>query len=171
MVSAIDPTKPADGVAAVKADLRANLLSAKREIEALQAAKIGQGDPIDMQYKPLSRAVLKDYSESIATPPVSAGALTLNLAVGNVFEVTLTESVVSLTLVCPQAAGLAGSCCLILKQDGSGGRTLAWPASMRWPGGVKPEISAAKNAVDFFAFVTGDGGATWYGFTGGRDFR
>lgn len=36
MVSAIDPSKPADGVAAVKADLRANLLAAKNEIEALQ---------------------------------------------------------------------------------------------------------------------------------------
>lgn len=37
MASAIDATKPADNVAAAKADLRANLASAKAEIEALQA--------------------------------------------------------------------------------------------------------------------------------------
>jgi hypothetical protein len=49
MVSAIDPAKPADGVPAVKADLRANLLAAKHEIEMLQATKIGHGEPIDMQ--------------------------------------------------------------------------------------------------------------------------
>lgn len=36
MTSAIDPSKPVDGVPAVKADLRANLLAAKTEIEALQ---------------------------------------------------------------------------------------------------------------------------------------
>ena len=36
MASAIDPSRPADGVPAVKADLRANLLAAKNEIEALQ---------------------------------------------------------------------------------------------------------------------------------------
>ncbi|MEM8949313.1 MAG: glycosyl hydrolase family 28-related protein [Pseudomonadota bacterium] len=36
MVSAIDPTKPLDGVPAVKTDLRANLQAAKTEIEALQ---------------------------------------------------------------------------------------------------------------------------------------
>jgi hypothetical protein len=36
MASAIDPSKPADGVPAVKADVRANLLAAKNEIEALQ---------------------------------------------------------------------------------------------------------------------------------------
>lgn len=43
MVSAIDPTKPIDGVPANKADLRANLLTAKNEIEALQASGGGGG--------------------------------------------------------------------------------------------------------------------------------
>jgi hypothetical protein len=37
MTSAIDPTKPEDGVPASKRDLRANLVAAKAEIEALQA--------------------------------------------------------------------------------------------------------------------------------------
>jgi polygalacturonase len=36
MASVIDPSRPADGVPAVKADLRAHLLAAKNEIEALQ---------------------------------------------------------------------------------------------------------------------------------------
>lgn len=36
MPSNIDPTKPADGVASAKSDLRANLQAAKDEIEALQ---------------------------------------------------------------------------------------------------------------------------------------
>lgn len=40
MVSAIDPTKPLDGVPAVKADLRNNLQAAKTEIEALQNQNI-----------------------------------------------------------------------------------------------------------------------------------
>ena len=36
MASNIDPTKPADGVAADKADLRANLRAARDEINELQ---------------------------------------------------------------------------------------------------------------------------------------
>jgi hypothetical protein len=36
MVSAIDATKPADGIPASKADLRSNLATAKSEIESLQ---------------------------------------------------------------------------------------------------------------------------------------
>jgi hypothetical protein len=39
VASQIDPSKPADGVPAAKADLRANLQAAKSEIEALQAGK------------------------------------------------------------------------------------------------------------------------------------
>ena len=43
MPSQIDPTKPIDGVPASKADLRANLQSAKDEIEALQSGKADVG--------------------------------------------------------------------------------------------------------------------------------
>ena len=39
MASAIDPTKPVDGLPAVKADLRQSLQAAKTEIEALQVGK------------------------------------------------------------------------------------------------------------------------------------
>jgi hypothetical protein len=43
MASAIDPTKPTDGVPSVKLDLRNNLHAAKTEIESLQAGKADLG--------------------------------------------------------------------------------------------------------------------------------
>jgi hypothetical protein len=43
MPSQIDPTRPIDGAPAIKADLRANLQSAKDEIEALQTGKTDFG--------------------------------------------------------------------------------------------------------------------------------
>jgi hypothetical protein len=202
MASAIDPTKPADGVPSVKLDLRNNLQAAKTEIESLQAGKsdlghqhlvgdlidagalatkdiveaedIGAGAldsmPIDMQDQQLTRPELKDFSETSTTPAVSAGTLTLDLEAGNVFETTLTENVTTLTLANPPAAGRAGTCILILRQDAAGGRTLAWPSSVRWAGGTPPLVTAAANTVDMYAFVTRDGGTTWYGFPGGQDF-
>jgi hypothetical protein len=171
MVSAIDPTKPSDGVPAVKADLRENLLAAKREIEALQVSKIGRGGPIDMQGQQITRAILRNLCSASTTPSIRAGILTLDLQAGNMFEVTLTENVVSLTLANPPAVGLAGSCYIILKQDSRGGRTLAWPGTIRWPGGISPRISSAENAVDIFFVLTRDGGATWYGFINGKQVR
>ena len=218
MASAIDPTKPIDGVPASKADLRSNLQAAKNDIEALQSGKtdlghqhelvditdagalaglhqvdtaqiadaavteakiaanavgvdqLQDGIPINMQDQLLTRPQLKDYSEASATPAVSAGALTLDLETGNVFEVTLTEDVVSLTLANPPAAGSTGSATLILKQDATGGRTMAWPSSVRWAQGTPPVVTSASNAIDLYAFITRDGGVTWYGFHAGKDF-
>jgi hypothetical protein len=124
-----------------------------------------------MEGQQLIRPQLRDFSGTSTTPSISAGTLNLDLETGNVFEVTLTESVVSLNLFHPPAAGLAASCFLILRQDSSGGGTLVWPSSIRWPGGVQPVVSSANSAVDVFAFFTRDGGATWYGVVGGKDCR
>src|SRR5262245_56643872 len=142
MVSAIDPTKPADGVPAAKADLRASLLAAKLEIESLQATKLQNGAPINMEGKELTRPVLKDYREKIVNLRVITGTLTLNLGAGNVFKVTMNEDLTSLIIANPPETGIAAYYILILKQDGKGGRILSWPSSIRWSGGQKPSISA-----------------------------
>ncbi len=209
MASAIDPTKPTDGVPSVKLDLRNNLQAAKNEVEALQAGKadtahqhllgdlidagalsakdlveagdiaagavgaaqLQDGIPISMQDALLTRPQLKDVSETTTTPAVSAGTLTLDLETGNVFEVTLGQHVTTLILANPPASGRAGACTLILRQDATGGWTFAWPGSVRWASGILPVVSPAAGAVDVWAFVTRDAGATWYGFAGGQDFR
>jgi hypothetical protein len=148
----------------------AAITQSKIAADAIGAAQLQDGIPINMQDQVLARPELKDFSEASATPAVSAGALTLDLETGNVFEVTLTGNVTSLTLANPPAAGRAGSATLILRQDATGGRTLAWPASVRWADGMPPVVSPAANAVDIYAFMTRNGGATWFGFPGGRGF-
>ena len=149
----------------------AGALAAKDIVEAGDiAAGAVDGIPVDMQDQLLTRPQLKDVSETSTTPAVSAGVLTLDLETGNVFEVTLTEDVTTLTFAHPPAAGRAGACTLILRQDATGGRTLAWPSSVIWAGGTPPLVTLAANAVDIYAFITRDGGTMWYGFTGGRGF-
>jgi hypothetical protein len=161
MASSIDPTKPQDRVPAQKSDLRANLAAAKAEIEALQA---GTTDAMH------ARPELRAYRETCARPAAAANALTLDLAEGNVFEVTLDQNVSALILANPPSAGLAGSLTLILRQDETGGRTLEWPPTVRWPGGVAPTLSSRAAAVDIYSLLTVDGGATWYGFIAGQGF-
>jgi hypothetical protein len=137
---------------------------------AVGASKLQPGIPIDMQDAVLSRAELRDYAETSPAPAISSGTLTLDLQTGNVFEVILTQNVTSLILAHPPASGRAGSCSIILRQDATGGRTLAWPASVKWAGGAPPPITSAADAVDVYALITRDGGATWFGFPGGQDF-
>jgi hypothetical protein len=134
------------------------------------ASKLQSGIPIDMQDAVLLAPEIRDYSETSPTSSISAGTLILELESGNVLEVTLTQNVTSLVLADPPSAGRAGSCSLILRQDSTGGRSIAWGSSIRWPGGVAPALSSSANAVDVFSLITRDGGTTWYGFLGGQDF-
>jgi trimeric autotransporter adhesin len=143
---------------------------AKLADNAVGATQLQDGIPISMQGAVLSGAELRDYAETSPTTAVSAGVVTLNLAAGSVFEVILTANVTSLILANPPAAGLAGAATLILRQDAAGGRTVTWPGSVIWAGGVPPAVTASADAIDVCTFVTRDGGATWLGFPGGQDF-
>lgn len=42
---------------------------------------------------------------------------------------------------------------VFIQQDGSGGRTVTWPAGIEWPGGVEPTLSAGANLTDGFMFI------------------
>jgi hypothetical protein len=148
----------------------AAVTAAKIAVDAIGADQLQDGIPIDMQDQLLTRPELKDYSEASATPGISAGTLSLDLETGNVFDVLLTEDVTSLNLLNAPASGRAGAATLILRQDATGGRTLTWPSSVLWPGGVPPTVTAAANAIDVCAIVTRDEGTTWFGFPGGQDF-
>lgn len=123
---------------------------------------------MDAAGKVFRRAVLEDYAETRTAPAISAGALTLDLANGNVFEVTLDQDVTSITVQNAPASGKAGSFTLIFRQDATGGRTVSWPASFEWEGAA-PTVSSPANAVDVYTFLTTDGGATWYGFKGRQE--
>jgi hypothetical protein len=118
----------------------------------------------------LSRAELKDYAETRTTPSSSSGTLTLNLENGNVFEVTLTENVTTTNFTNPPASGKAGSFKLIVKQDATGGRTFAWPASAKWASGTPPTLTTSANAVNIVNFMTTDGGTKWFGWLVGANF-
>lgn len=48
----------------------------------------------------------------------------------------------------------AGTYVLIVKQDGTGNRTITWGAAYKWPGGVAPTLSTGANAVDIITFVS-----------------
>ena len=113
---------------------------------------------------------LRDYSETVSSPTISSGALTLDMSAGNVFAVTLTEAVTSLTISNPPASGKAGSFTLILSQDSTGGWSFTWPASITWAGGSAPELTTDAGGVDVLVFLTIDGGATWRGMLAGAAF-
>jgi len=126
------------------------------------------GGALDCNDLEVQKPKFKDYGETLTTANTST-TYTIDLTNGNVFELTLTGNC-TYTFSNPPGNGIGGSFTLIQKQDGSGSRTVAWPASVDWAGGSGPTISSGANDVDVFTFVTTDAGTTWYGFTAGQDF-
>jgi len=97
----------------------------------------------------------------------ATGASTLNLANGNVFNITLTGN--ATFTFSGATSGQACSFGLYLKQDATGGRTVTWPASVKWSGGA-PTLTTSASAVDILVFESIDGGTIWYGSLVGTNF-
>lgn len=64
-------------------------------------------------------------------------------------------------------AGMAFT--LFIKQDGTGGRTITWPSSVKWPGGVAPTITSTANKVDKITFQCPDG-TNWFAVVNGQNY-
>lgn len=123
----------------------------------------------NLQDNELIRAKIRDYSETVSSPTISAGTLTLNLETSNIFTVSLNAAITTLTISNPPASGSGGSFTLIFTADGTP-RSVTWPASIKWAGGTAPVITSAIGKVDSFAFFTSDGGSNWQGYIGGQNF-
>lgn len=95
-------------------------------------------------------------------------AETFNLADGNVHTATITAN--STFTFSGAASGYACSWTLVLTQDGTGGRTVTWPASVKWAGGTAPTLSTGAFYVDLFVFLTTNGGTVWWSNLVGNHF-
>lgn len=100
----------------------------------------------------------------------SATTTTIDCSTGNIFNVTLGASVTTLAFSNVPSAGRVYTLTLFLTQDATGGKTFAWPISVKWSGGTAPSITSTAAKTDIFTLVTHDGGTSWYGFTAGQNF-
>lgn len=111
-------------------------------------------------------AVYAQALEPVTANPTSGTAVTL---VGTgVNDVTLTGNA-TLTFPSLPPAGSARTFMVVLRQDGTGARTVTWPGTVKWPGGITPTLTAAAGKADVFTFSSVDG-TSWLGFPGGLNF-
>jgi hypothetical protein len=123
----------------------------------------------NLQDNELIRAKIRDYSETVSSPTISSGTLTLNLETSNIFTVSLNAAITSITISNPPSSGSGGSFTLIFTADGTA-RAVTWPSSIKWAGGTAPTLTSTSGKVDSFAFFTSDGGTNWQGYIGGQNF-
>jgi hypothetical protein len=161
-----------DGVTSTAAEL--NLLDGA----TVTTAEINYLDITTLGTSEASKAVTADangvitfdngISEEYTAVTSSSNATTVNLRDGTNFSHTLTENT-TFTFSNPASSGKVSSFTLKLVQDASAsGYTVTWPSSVDWPAATAPTLTATASAVDYFVFITHDGGTTWYGFTAGQ---
>jgi hypothetical protein len=103
------------------------------------------------------------YADTVVALGNTGTAINVNMQAGNVFTATLTGNC-TFTLQNPIATG-SSSFTLILTNDGTAGRTVAWSGgTFLFPGGAASlSRTTTANATDIWAFFTPNGGTTWYG--------
>ena len=115
----------------------------------------------------LHTPVFVDYEEKYTTiNHSSAGSITYDLSLGNIFYVNQTANITLSTITNPPTATNLGSFTVILDSDAT--YTVAWPASVEWT-----EVPNLDNgpAINILSFITPNGGTDWYGFIGGLGYN
>jgi len=78
-----------------------------------------------------------------------APSLAIDWNAGNVQSLTLSTN----TTLTFSDGQVGGEYKLILKQDATGGRTITWPVSVKWVGGIAPTLTSNANGIDVVSFV------------------
>lgn len=107
-------------------------------------------------------------SEQVGRAIISSGVLNIDVSLGNVQTVTLTESVSSITFA-NVPLNFSTSIQLRINQDGSGGRNVNF-AGIRTQDGDNISLSTDPSAQNVVVFSTWSG-LTWYAFLAGTNMR
>ena len=103
------------------------------------------------------------YADTVSAIGNTGTSQTITCTNGNVFTATLTGNC-TFTLA-PAIATGSSSFTLILTNDATAGRTVAWAGgTFKFANGsASLSRTTAANAIDIWVFFTPDGGTTWYG--------
>ena len=95
-----------------------------------------------------------------STVTFSATAMTVDCALSNVFATTFTANVTTAPTISNPRNGQTIN--WFITQDGTGGRTMTWPSSFRWPTGATRTLSTAANSVDLLVATYLSSTGFWY---------
>lgn len=117
----------------------------------VSGALVVENDADIAQVKNVRFASEHDNGNSGATPTVDWNN-------GNKQKITLSANA---TVTFTSLTDGVGNLLLRIVQDGTGSRTVTWPATVKWPGGTAPTLSTAASAIDIVSFYWD--GTSYYG--------
>ena len=102
------------------------------------------------------------YREAVDYPAISAGAVTINWQIANVFEISLNANITSWTMSNLPTYGISQVIKIQFTADGTA-RTITWPAAVKWPNGNAPTITSTNGKKDTILLATTTGGTDYIG--------
>ena len=94
---------------------------------------------------------------------------TVTLVEADIPSTRLRTMTGNVTFVLPTpSAARSGTITLVLTQDATGGRTITWPAAVKWPDGIAQQPASAANSVSVIHLLWT--GTAWLGLLGGKSF-
>lgn len=163
LTTALSVAQGGSGAVTLTGILKGNGTSAFTAVTAPSGTIVGTTDTQTLTNKTVEAGTFTNgYTEEVNTANTST-AYTISLADGSFQVLTLTGNA---TITMPTATA-GRSFILLLKQDGTGSRTVTW-STVKWPGGTAPTITATASKQDILSFVAD--GTNWYGATGGQNY-
>jgi hypothetical protein len=142
----------AAGVTFENLDANGDVGTGAAQVAAGDHAHSGTYEPADADIAKTDEANEYTATQNFnATTLADAANIAWNLAANQVASVTLEDN---RTLDNPTNMVDGATYLLIVKQDATGSRTLAYGTAYKWPGGTAPTLSTGVNAVDILSFVS-----------------
>lgn len=92
---------------------------------------------------------------------ISSGVVNIDLSLGSLFTLALTANVTSITFSNLPGASKGQAIFIRMRQDATGSRTVALPASFKACGGSDTAVQSAANAYTNIALTSVDNGTRW----------
>lgn len=105
-----------------------------------------------------SNVGLDPISEKLQNVGNISGDKVIDLSLGLYIVGTITEATTLSFTNTP-----TGAVVIILQLTNGGSYTITWPTSIKWSGGIAPELTST--GTDIIVLTTNDKGASWYGVT------
>jgi hypothetical protein len=142
-------TAQASGNAALVVGTSA-LASGNAALASGNAALVGLSNKYDKTGGVISGTVIVNkQSFGTINTITSSGVLLVDFSTGNNFEVTLASSA---TFAGPVNASGGQSGAIMIRQDNTGSRTLAYSGSWAFQGGTAPTLTTAASGIDVLAY-------------------
>ncbi len=103
------------------------------------------GYTLDVQ----GNSIAKSYKMTVPAAITATATTNIDLSTGNMFKVNLGANITSLTF----SNAIPGTYIIEFIQDGTGNRTLIFPAAWKWSGGTTPTITSAANKIDIVTVI------------------